>query len=654
MHPTELDPVVMEAIVARCADYNVDSFEICAQCHTLLGGMDGLVLYDDFPTVTARINREAILANRQVFRKVLSIAHNAGKPVYYWHREVMVPSGLLEDMPDLLDKDGEFDMLGEAFAKLLRYKISETFRVVPELDGLVLTLTEADYSAIHNSNAENYPPVKVVEHIVEIFATELEKRGKRLIVRSFGSIAKDYEDILAGTAPVALRHKLEVETKITPYDFDIFLPMNPFLNKLPGATLGAECDGLGEFMGAGFLPLDNVDANVSFVRAGQKAQVDRYVIRMDRIGNSVFDVHEMNLYAFMRAIEDTAVTAEQIRAEWSAKHYPAEIREALQPLDQISYELITKTYFIDQQAIFHGNYCLKYLQAAFVPALFKNGASLANGAGIWSILTERPAPGREKILQEKDQAVALAEKGCALLKSLPGTPAALVNRWENALVVTQAIRALMRVLAAYFEDMEAGDDSGQNFKAQVASALSLLNQLASGKLSIQEQRVFNGMDHWSGSKFTVIDICVEPIATICTALVELYDAEVAARKKFMPNSTDCVIPGGLLDDWRIARYMHGSHAVVHQGLPSRWAGNQVFPNGFFQLTMARAAKLVLYGAIDETPDFALLVDGVRQQHSFDGDGVCVVTLPSGGPEVHLRLEKVGRIFPRFYALVTQD
>ena len=97
---------------------------------------------------------------------------------------------LLKDLPSLIDEDGEFDLLGDTYRDYLRFKLSETFKHCPELDGVVLTLTEADYSVIHNSNPKRYPPKKVVEHLVRIFAEEHEKRGKRFILRSFGSIAK--------------------------------------------------------------------------------------------------------------------------------------------------------------------------------------------------------------------------------------------------------------------------------------------------------------------------------------------------------------------------------------------------------------------------------------------------------------------------------
>ena len=165
MHPTPLNVDYMKLVVKNAARYRVDSFEICADCHTNLGGMDGLTDYADFPVTHRSIDLAGIEANRKKLKEVLAVAHSIGKPVYYWHREAMVPAGLLTDRPDLLDSNGEFDLLGKAYEDLLRYKIDSSFKSVPELDGLVLTLTEATYSVIHNSNKEKYPPKKVVEHL---------------------------------------------------------------------------------------------------------------------------------------------------------------------------------------------------------------------------------------------------------------------------------------------------------------------------------------------------------------------------------------------------------------------------------------------------------------------------------------------------------
>ena len=655
MHPTPLDPEYVQQLVDKAAGsgYQVDSFEICGQCHTPYGGLDGLVCYHEYPTAFANWDQTVVADNQQKLNNILAIAHKAGKAVYLWHREVMIPPGLLEDIPELLDEDGEFNLVGNAFADLIRFKLDKTFENIPELDGLVLTLTEADYSAIHNSNTEKYSPVEVVSFIISIFASELEKRSKRFIMRSFGSIAEDYECILAGAEALKGRYKFEIETKITPYDFDPFLPQNPFLRKSSGFTLSAECESVGEFMGQGNMPFEHVHNLVSYVRTGQAAGVDRFVIRIDRRGNCIFDLYEINYYAYARALEDENISADEIRQEWYAKNYPASVRQQLIELDKIGWEMVSKTYFIDRQVLFHGNYAMKYMKAGFVFALFTNGASLENGSAIWSILTDRPAPERDFILKEKDEAVACADRGLALFNTL-ALPADDFRRrlWKNAVVITRCVRELCRCFSAYFDAMESGDRSVLD--RQIADSIAEFDRLAGHKVEIKTREVINGLEHrLTEYRRPIEEICIEPLAAICQELQNEWNAESAARKKFLSGVVDGIVTGAITDDYRIFRYMHASHSVIHNGYPARWAGNRVFPNGFFEVKLKRGNMLEIIGDSREVPDFTVCIDGRRFDASLGKDGYCSLPLESGIGDITVRLEKRGSGYPIFYALAVR-
>lgn len=656
MHPTPLDPDYIRLLVKKASGYKVDSFEICGQCHTPYGGLDGLIAYREYPDAFASWDQEKVADNQKKLNEILAVSHAAGKEVYLWHREVMIPPGLLKDIPELLDKDGEFDLTDKAFAGLIRYKLDRVFEAVPKLDGLVLTLTEADFSAIHNSNTRRYPPEEVVRFIAEIFASELKKRGRRFIMRSFGSIAEDYECILAGIAKLAGKYDFEVETKITPYDFSPFLPLNPFLHKIPGLTLSAECDCVGEFMGQGNMPFEHVHNLVRYVREGQAAGVDRFVIRMDRRGNNIFDLYEINYYAYDRALHDLNVTADTIRREWQETHYPPECRDALAELDRIGWDMVCKTYFIDGHVLFHGNYCMKYLKAAFIFALFAKGQrTLSNGKGIWSILTDRKTPGRAAILKEKEQAVVLADKGLALLKSLNLPKDDYRHRlWGNAVAVTRAVRELIRCIIAYFDDMEQGKADFPQLKAQVGESMKEFDRLAGHKVEIVKREFVNGLEHrLKEVNRTIEELVIEPLAAICQELLAEFPAEYKARKKFLTGCADGIITGGITDDWRIARYMHASHAVLHNGLPSRWAGNRVFPNGFMEMELKRGAELAVFGAPEVTRRFSLICDGRRMDAEFDENGVFTMPLPPSDQNVSVRLEKNGSAYPVFHAVVTR-
>ena len=667
MHPTPLDVDYMKLVVKNAPKYRVDSFEICADCHTNLGGMDGLADYAPYPHTCASVDQAGIASNIVKLREILSIAHSINKPVYYWHREAMVPDGLLEDLPHLLDENGEFDLLGSAYEELLRYKISASFEALPELDGLVLTLTEATYSVIHSTNPVKYPPRKVVEHIVRIFAGELARRNKRFILRSFGSVAQDYEDILSGAADAAKDFSFEIETKITPYDFDPFLPVNPFLRKLPGATLGAECDCLGEFLGAGILPAENIENIVMYVRNGAAADVDRYTIRLDRIGNRVFDCYEINLYAYARAIDDENITAEDIRREYLEKTAPVAWREPFAELGRAGLELVKKNNFIDGNVIFHqfpSAKTLKMLKAGFIFALFKEGVSLANGKEVWSILWQNRTPGRAAILEEKREALAIAANGAALLDSLENIPgfehelAWRKERWHNAVVATRAFYALTRIICAYFDDMESGNAGAQSLHAAVAEGKAELSEMAGFDLCgevIDKENFINGLGQHLFRRFDdVLDTYLKPFYAIFDLLEKEYDIEFAMREKYARNAFDCIICGGITDEWRVKRCMHAGHSTVNDGEIFRFAGNTIFPNGYLEMSLRvpeNGGTLEIYGDITETSLFTLEADGKTLPICFDENGFASLEVKGEDGEIKVVFTKApGAFFPRFRAV----
>ena len=587
MHPTPLDPAYMTRVVDKAVEYGgVDSFEVCGTCHSGMGGMDGLLMMEPYPTACARRDAAAVRKIRADLKGCIAAAHNAGKRLYYWHREGYLPDGILDDLPDLKDADGEIDLLGETFASYLRWKVRAAFDAVPELDGFVLTLTEADFSVVHNSNAGRYPPPKVVEKIVRIFCEEHEKRGKRFVLRSFGSVAKDYEDIIAGGVAAAKSHRFEIETKATPYDFSPFLPDNPFLKREPGTTLGVECDCIGEFLGAGYPPCAQVETICRYVKNARKAGADRYVIRIDRIANTIFDsAQEINLYAYMRFIAGAAAAPDDIKAEWAARRWTGCEKEMIR-LSDMSYEMVTKMEFLNGNVTFHQHPVapsFKFLKAGGMFSVFRDGSDLHMAKRLWGLKNWEKTPGRAAILAEKDRAVELADDGLKLLESVKGRlgPAEYARQkraWDIAAKATRATRAFIRCAAAYFDDMDAGEPMPRRLSAAVAAADKEISSMMSDP--------FAGIDglntrHSEAVGQNLDRVYFIPLRWLCREFLNEYAAEAKVRSELKSRSDvlDFVVPGGIYDDNRVDRQMHGAYPELVDGQPVRWVGNSIFPNG---------------------------------------------------------------------------
>lgn len=586
MHPTAIDVRYMKRVAQKAVEYGgVDSFEVCGDCHDAASGINGLSMLDPYPKAHAHVDPAAVEKNRREMNAICNIAHAVGRPLYYWHREIYIPKGLLEDLPGLLDADGEFDLLGEAYQNWLRFKIDETFRYCPALDGLVLTLTEADFSVIHNSNPKRYPPQEVVEKVVGLFAEEIERRGKRFILRSFGSNRQDYVDIIGGARRAAKDHGFEIETKVTEADFVPWLPTNPFLEKNEPLKLGAECDALGEYLGAGYLPAAQVDRIREYVAAAREAETDRFAIRIDRVGNSIFDsAHEINLYAYMRFIRDAQATSDEVIAEYAAKRFGA-AKDKMIPLVKGELEMIRDIHYIASNLTFHSfplRPGLKWLKAGGIFSLYRENASLAGTKDLWGILSEQRAPTHARILAEKAEGLRRAQAGLRTVRSLrnslpPDEYVRQLRAFAAAEVGAKAIGAFTACVVAYFDDMSAGADEPARLRTAVAKAVSDITALMK-----------NPKDEYAGDKgyFASAGDNLDRVYAVglradCRLLLEEYAAERAVRKALEARAevVDFVVPGGIYDDVRTIRTMHGAHAELKGGMPVRWVGNPVFPNG---------------------------------------------------------------------------
>ena len=588
MHPTELDPAYMARVVEKSVEYGgVDSFEVCGTCHSGMGGMDGLLLFEPYRNTFDKRDKAKVEKLRTALKGVVREAHKAGKKLYYWHREGFLPEGILDDLPSLRDENGEIDLMGEAFYSYLRWRIAAAFEAVPEVDGYVLTLTEADFSVIHNSNAEKYPPVKVVERIARVFAEEHEKRGKRFTIRSFGSVAKDYEDIIAGASAAAKDHRFEIETKATPYDFSPFLSDNPFLRKVPGTTLGIECDGIGEFLGAGYPPCAQVDQIMRYVQAGCNANADRFVIRIDRIGNSIFDsAQEINLYTYMRLIRGNAdLTREEIIDEWAAKRWKGCEKE-MSALVGKSFEMVSSMEFVNGNVTFHQHPVapsFKFLKAGGVFSALRDGSDLHMAKRLWGMQDGKRTPGRKRILAEKDRAVSLAQEGLATIEGLkrrlsPEEFKRQHRAWSCACKATVATREFFRCACAYFDDMEMGRRDPVTLKDCQAVAerciSAMMNNPAAGVGGLN-------VKHSEAVGADLDRVYFIPLRWLCREFLNEYAAERRVRAELEARNevADFVVPGGIYDDGRVDRPMHGSYPEIVEGKPVRWVGNTIFPNG---------------------------------------------------------------------------
>lgn len=585
MHPTRLDPDYFRRVLQAAEARRVDSFEICGPCHGLESGLDGLIDYAPYRDASRHVDKLAVEKRQRSLNEILELSHTTERPVYYWHRETVVPPGIVEDRPGLLLREGIFDFFGDEYAALLRYKIDQALAACPLLDGVVLTLTEAQYSVIHPPTDAGVDPREVVRHIVTLMADDLHSRGKKLILRSFGSIDEDYRTILSGAERAAREVSFEIETKATPFDFIPYFDDNPHLHLVPGCSLSVECDGLGEFLGAGYFPAHGIEDLIRRVAAGRRVGCSRYVLRIDRCGQSILDSsYEHKLDVFESAVMCGGDEARRLAAEYSERLSPGE-GERLLKLMETGWQATLQTLFVRGNLIFHTNPVaprLKWLKAGGFFGVLGNQGSLARLHGIWSIMSDRPAPTQEEILEEKQKAVSLVSHGERLLKELsqvlePELRDRLTREWNNLGLFARAMEKFIRFSNDMVHALQNREPLSSRFEVAVreyesAFGLSLPKRHETDSDAIET-------DLFATRSLPVEDAWLVPIGRIMVQMLADYEVEFRQRELLfaLPGVVDVLIPGGLADDNRTGRIMHASHAFLEGNRLARAVGNRLFP-----------------------------------------------------------------------------
>jgi hypothetical protein len=237
-------------------------------------------------------------------------------------------------------------------------------------------------------------------------------------------------------------------------------------------------------------------------------------------------------------------------------------------------------------------------------------------------------PSHAQILAEKDVGLAAAERGLAEIERLkPRLPPDEFRRqhraFSNAVKGAKALRAYTRCAVAYFEDMEAGKDVPDRLNAASAAAVGEIEGLMA---NVNDD--FTG----SGSYFNVVGGNLDRVYFVglrffCRELVREYALERSMRRRLeQAKAYDFVIAGGIYDDNRVVRTMHGAYSDTKSDRVVRYAGNTVFPNGTIavKLRAPKDARVV----VDLDPEGAQVC---RIDKSWN-DGVWTVTVGKKGAD----------------------
>jgi len=478
---------------------------------------------------------------------------------------------------------------------------------VPEIDGLVLTLTESLFPVIHVANKEVNPPKQNIDRVIGLFQAACKKHNKHFVVRPFAALDEDYKYI----KPVLIEREktsdICIELKVVPYDWNPFLPMNPMIDDFQELPRIIELDLMGEYYGMGHLPCCFPEEVQRYLQHIQACGVTNVVGRVDRIDKRAMDcVNDVNVLAFTRLCEKPETSVDAIYDEWGSSTWSSEAVGHIVPVLKQTFEIAKKTFYLDGHLQSHWGFPdFSMSKWSRLYGLFKPNEKLYRTKDKWAIQSDKTTPSWSQIIKEKDEAISLISECMITIENarmaIPNEAYEMLKTgFEDFLAIARTYRQYFEMIMAYLDAVASEASPGTKFKNEKDQCLQLSED-------IENNRSDEFYDHLP-----------RKIREIAQQMAEELEIEIRVREAntHNPSVVDWVLCGGISHEWRVSKHTHGSKVFRDQDIIYREAGNQVIADGYFEYDMTAPAGSsilkILWGDTGEVREGRLVIDGETQ------------------------------------------
>ncbi len=256
----------------------------------------------------------------------IELAHEHGLKVDAWTHE-------LSGVPERLLTEDDRCKLGPELWKWLDEKYERLFKKAPGLDGLVLSLSGADYPIYRlDKIITSRSPHITIAHLVEAMNKVCRRHGKLLTVRTFTPEEVQRGLIQAGLRAHARRPTSEANpeslifmTQCVPRGSPIF-PYHKLLGEFKGRPPQIVEIDLGQRnTGENKLPYCAVEYVYHVLKYARERGVVGAVARVDDLHRHALGTpSEVNIDAFSRLLLDDSKTPDELLFAWTANRYGPE------------------------------------------------------------------------------------------------------------------------------------------------------------------------------------------------------------------------------------------------------------------------------------------------------------------------------------------
>jgi len=277
---------------------------------------------------------------------LVSKAHKAGI------EEVVVWDHALYDLnyyPDQFKTgpNGTINLDDPLFWSWLKQDYREMMKLVPEVDGLVLTFIETGARAEKQFSEKLQTGAEKLAAVVDaVAAVVCDELNKKLYIRTFAYTDEEYRNTI-GCIEHIKNKNIILMMKETPHDFFLTHPNDKYAGTINRPTI-MEFDAGNEFNGQGILANTWPDYIIKrWSNLIKRPNVIGYVARTDRYGDThlVGTPNEILLYTLKRYTEDQGITSDNIYNEFISSKYGEKAIPMLKPAFKMAIEIISSSLY---------------------------------------------------------------------------------------------------------------------------------------------------------------------------------------------------------------------------------------------------------------------------------------------------------------------
>ncbi len=389
--------------------------------------------------------------------ELITRAHEKNIETYIWTHE-------MQCVPAQFFQDGKVNLDDEATWRWLKDRYRSLFQVLPEIDGVILTLTETRYRV--DDDNEIFSSLMPAERLAKAINTIYDvcrEFDKGLYVRTFTWVPKDLTWMVEALRRVP--DEVRVMSKEAWGDWFQYSPYNPFIGVMGNHPQIMEFDLWGEYAGGAHLPWCYPDYMKDRSRDGLKKGNVEAISRIhnpDRVPQKDQDdgfstPNEFNIYTLSRLLDNPETEVEEIWQQWASERFGAQAAPYVISALKRTNDIVQKTFFLlgfvflsDRHPTFakaetreHIGFGVRF-HSQWNPALKLLGEALLH-------------PSEETVIRvthEKYEAISLCQKSLNdLEKAKPFLKdpdyVALKRGFERALVIARVWCALSKITLRY-------------------------------------------------------------------------------------------------------------------------------------------------------------------------------------------------------------